>query len=83
MKPFLIGTIAGSIIINIAMIVAVVYLYKTWEEVSNFFGVPMWFSLIIAMIFVIGIIVLYKRKIRDFLNGNLNGNNKHREVQKS
>lgn len=78
MKPFLIGTIAGSVLINIAMVVADVYLYKTWEEVSQFFGVPMWFSLIISFIFVIGIIILYKRKIRDFINGN----NKHREVQK-
>lgn len=85
-KPFLIGTIAGSLVINIVMVIANLYLYKTWEEVSDILGVPMWFSLIISILFVLGVIYLYKKKIRDFikdLNGKLNGNNEDRKMQES
>lgn len=79
LKKFLIGTIAGSIIINIAMVIANIYLYKTWKDVSEYFGVPMWFSIVISSLFILGVVTLYKKKIKEFLNGN----NKDRKMHQS
>lgn len=79
LKNFIIGTIAGSLVINTAMVVADIYLYKTWRDISNYLGVPMWTSMVVSGIFIVAIITLYKIKIKDLMNGN----NKHRKVQKS
>lgn len=79
LKKFLIGTIAGSLIINSTMVVADIYLYKTWQDVSNYFGVPMWFSLVFSAIFLAFFFLLYKKRISELIK---NGNHKSKKAKK-
>ena len=80
LKKFLIGTIAGSAIINTVTVVTSIYLYRTWQEVSNLLGIPLWYSVVFTMLFFVSIIYLYKKKIKDFIT---NGNNGNKKMQKS
>ena len=81
LDQFLFGTVAGSFIINTTMVVADIYLFKTWQKMSNYLGIPMWVSLIISIIFIISLLQLYKKKIREIIKKN--GNHKDREMQES
>lgn len=75
LKKFLIGTAAGSLLINVVMVVGSIYFYETWKEISEYWGVPMWASLVISFIFITCLAYIYKTRIKDFIVQN--GNNKH------
>lgn len=78
MKHFLIGTVIGSLIINTIMVISGKYLFHKWQEISDYLGVPMWFSLIVSAIFILCVVTLYRRRLKDYIVKN--GNNSPKKV---